>query len=60
MPAIPPLDACSFARRSSERRFAAGQPLSAELLYRRRDPAEPAFASWSELEEATGPIGQER
>jgi predicted ATP-dependent protease len=40
--------------------FAPGQPLSAALLYRRCDPAELPFAVCSELEEAPGPIGQER
>ena len=40
--------------------FALGQPLSAALLYRRCDPAELPFALCSELEEAPGPIGQER
>src|SRR5713226_4005043 len=40
--------------------FALGQPLSTALLYRRCDPAELPFAVCSELEEAPGPIGQER
>src|SRR5260370_26404146 len=40
--------------------FAFGQPLSTALLYRRCDPAELPFAVCSELEEAPGPIGQER
>jgi hypothetical protein len=40
--------------------FALGQPLPAALLYRRCDPAELPFAVCSELEEAPGPIGQER
>ncbi len=40
--------------------FASGQPLPVALLYRRCDPAELPFALCSELEEAPGPIGQER
>lgn len=40
--------------------FALGQPLPAPLLYRRCEPAELPFALCTELEEALGPIGQER
>jgi lon-related putative ATP-dependent protease len=40
--------------------FALGKPLPVPMLYRRCDPAELPFAVCSELEEAPGPIGQER
>jgi lon-related putative ATP-dependent protease len=40
--------------------FAIGQLLAAPLLYRRCDPAELPFAVCTELEEASGLIGQER
>src|SRR5438128_6459746 len=39
---------------------ALGKALPVALLYRRCDPAELPFAVCSELEEAPGPIGQER
>ena len=45
---------------SLEPSFATGRPLPSELLYRRCDPAELPFQLCSELEEAPGPIGQER
>ncbi len=40
--------------------FGLAQPLPATLLYRRCGPEELPFAVCSELEEAPGPIGQER
>jgi lon-related putative ATP-dependent protease len=40
--------------------FVLGEPVPVPLLYRRCDPAELPFAVCSELEEAPGPIGQER
>jgi lon-related putative ATP-dependent protease len=45
---------------SLEPRFATGHRLPSELLYRRCDPSELPFQLCSELEEAPGPIGQER
>jgi AAA domain len=42
------------------RAFTIGQPLAAPLLYRQCDPAELPFAVCTELEEASGLIGQER
>jgi hypothetical protein len=40
--------------------FKLGQPVPVPLLYRRCDPAELPFAVCTDLEEAPGPIGQER
>jgi lon-related putative ATP-dependent protease len=40
--------------------FELGQPVPVPLLYRRCDPAELPFAVCTDLEEAPGPIGQER
>ena len=50
----------SRARDAATPTFALGEPLPVSLLYRRCDPAELPFAVCSELEEAPGPIGQER
>src|ERR1700738_5655552 len=40
--------------------FKLGQPVPVPLLYRRCDPAELPFAVCTDLDEAPGPIGQER
>ncbi len=40
--------------------FELGRPLPPALLYRRCDPADLPFALCSELDEAPGPVGQER
>src|SRR5260370_33263642 len=40
--------------------FKLGRPVPVPLLFRRCDPAELPFAVGTDLEEAPGPIGQER
>ncbi len=50
----------SALRSTPGKSFAPGQPLAADLLYRRCNAAELPFALCTELEEAAGLIGQER
>jgi lon-related putative ATP-dependent protease len=56
--AIDPRDAAGRAQPRAG--FEFGRPLPANLLYQRCDPAELPFQLCSELEEATGLIGQDR